>query len=83
MQKIPKVTLLELRPFTTNAFPQTTSSRSVYPQQFVQVFGDDLQIIQTPTQHFSRSVKSKVVQRIHCLQCILTPFYNVDTIRKL
>ncbi|GFT04070.1 hypothetical protein TNCV_3346171 [Trichonephila clavipes] len=74
MQKIPVVTLLELRSFTTNRFPQTTSSRSVYLQRFVPVFDDDLfEHIQTPTQHFPRSVKS-VVQRVHRLRWIIALF---------
>ncbi|GFX58956.1 hypothetical protein TNCV_806601 [Trichonephila clavipes] len=67
LQKIPVVTLPELRPFTTNGFPQTTSSRNVYFQRFVQVFADELfEHIQTPTQHFPRSIKS-VVECVHCL----------------
>ncbi|GFW63717.1 hypothetical protein TNCV_4940091 [Trichonephila clavipes] len=42
MQKIPVVTLPELRPFTTNVFAQTTFSRNVYLQRLVKVFDDDL-----------------------------------------
>ncbi|GFV56817.1 hypothetical protein TNCV_3995161 [Trichonephila clavipes] len=65
MQKIEVVTLPELRPFTTNEFPQSTSSGSVYLQSFVQVFDDCLfEYIQKPTQHFLRSV-NLVVQRVH------------------
>ncbi|GFX54516.1 hypothetical protein TNCV_792031 [Trichonephila clavipes] len=74
VQKISVVTRREPRPFTTNAFPQTMSSKSVWPQRFVQVFGDDLfEQFQTLKQHFPRSVKLKVVKLIHCLQWILGP----------
>ncbi|GFV42717.1 hypothetical protein TNCV_840721 [Trichonephila clavipes] len=74
MQKISVIALAELRPLTMDGFHQTTSSRSVQRQQFVQVFGENLyQHIQTPTQHFPRSVKTKAVQRAHCIRRILSP----------
>ncbi|GFV65289.1 hypothetical protein TNCV_4572891 [Trichonephila clavipes] len=72
LQQIPVVTLPELRQFTTNGFPLTMSSRSVYFQRFVKVFGDELfEHIQTPMQYFPRPVKSKVVQRVHCFRWII------------
>ncbi|GFU48233.1 hypothetical protein TNCV_4626511 [Trichonephila clavipes] len=42
MQKISVITLSQVRPLTTKGFPQMMSSRSVQPQQFVHVFGDDI-----------------------------------------
>ncbi|GFU59846.1 uncharacterized protein TNCV_4726131 [Trichonephila clavipes] len=58
MQKIPVVTLPAPRPFTI-----LSDFSATRPQIHGQLFGDDLFIrIQTPTQHFTRSVKSKVVQ---------------------
>ncbi|GFT26697.1 hypothetical protein TNCV_3604961 [Trichonephila clavipes] len=73
MLKIPVVPLPERRPCTTNGFAQTMSSRTVYPQRFVQVFGDDLfEHIQTPKQLFLPSVKL-VVQRVHRLRWIIDP----------
>ncbi|GFV82054.1 hypothetical protein TNCV_3152521 [Trichonephila clavipes] len=83
MQNIPVVLLLELRPFTTKGFSQTTASRRVYLQQFVQVFDDDLfERDLAPKQNFSRSVKS-VIHRVHLLRWINGPLENVDAIRKL
>ncbi|GFV06319.1 hypothetical protein TNCV_2229551, partial [Trichonephila clavipes] len=50
--------------------PITSSSRSV----FVQVFGDDLyKHIQTPTQVYSCSMKSKVVHYDQCIRWNLGP----------
>ncbi|GFV83981.1 hypothetical protein TNCV_1479831 [Trichonephila clavipes] len=83
MQKIPVVTLPVMRPFKTNGFPQTKSSRNAYLQRFVQVFDDDFfKHIQTPTQHFPRSVNSKVAKRVHCLRWIIGPLLNANAIRK-
>ncbi|GFW46388.1 histone-lysine N-methyltransferase SETMAR [Trichonephila clavipes] len=56
-KKIPVVTLPELRPFTTNGFSQTTSSRSVQLQRFVET------IFSNTNATFLRSVKSKVVPK--------------------
>ncbi|GFS57531.1 hypothetical protein TNCV_1401931 [Trichonephila clavipes] len=62
MRKIPVVTMPKLRPFTTNGFPQTTPSRSVDLQRFVQVLDDDIfEHIQTSTQHFPSFVNCQVI----------------------
>ncbi|GFV35822.1 uncharacterized protein TNCV_914121 [Trichonephila clavipes] len=64
MQKIPVFTQPELRPPMTNRAPQTTSSRSVYLQRFVQVFDDNLfEHIQTPKHHSRLSVVGSLVVR--------------------